>query len=52
MRNTFPDVFFKILLNFTSDFVAVRKTISGLISGYQIVVIIWRTAPVFFIMVK
>ncbi len=41
MRNTFPDVFFKILPYFISDFVAVREIFSGLGSDYQIVVLLW-----------
>ncbi len=36
MRNTFPDAFFKILLNFISDFVVVKKPGKSLMADYQL----------------
>jgi len=38
MQNTFPDVFFIILLNFMPDFVTVRKMTFRLIADCQTVV--------------
>ncbi len=37
MQNTFPDVFFIILLDFMPDFVAVRKMLFRLFAEYQII---------------